>query len=189
MKVGIFGGSFDPIHAGHTNLVRRAKALLSLDKVIVVPAYTSPFKVDKPPSCSAEDRLKMARLAFFDQKDVEVSDIEVQKGGISYTVDTVRELRSQLGKADELFLLLTEGQVSGFTRWKDYEEILRLSQVVILSPSGYRFWNGGDQEGGAIPWIEISSTRIRDAFKLGKNTKEFLSPKVLDYIETHNLYS
>lgn len=189
MKIGIFGGSFDPIHAGHTNLVRRALALLKLDKVVVVPAFISPFKIEKPPMASEGDRLQMARLAFFDQKNVEVSDIEIKKRSVSYTVDTIRDLKSQYGEGDELFLLLTEGQVSDFPRWKAYEEILELSRVVILSRSGYRFWDGDDKGGGAIPWIDVSSSMIRDGFKLGKNCKEFLSPKVLDYIETHNLYS
>lgn len=189
MKIGIFGGSFDPIHIGHITLVRRALDLLQLDRVVVIPAFVSPFKVEKPPRASEVDRLQMVKLAFFDQKDVEVSDIEIKKRGVSYTIDTIRELKSQYSNTDELFLLLIEDQVSTFPRWKAYEEILALAHVVILSPLTYRFWNEDGKGTSTIPWIDICSSTIRYNLKLGKDCKEFLSPKVLDYIETHKLYS
>lgn len=172
MRIGLFGGSFDPVHMGHENLVRALIKKLSLDKVFVMPAFVSPFKVKTPPKASPEDRLAMLRLAFEGDEKVTVLTDEIDRQEVSYTIDTVRRLVKKFPQ-DKFFLLLTEEAISTFPLWKEFKEIQLLAQVVFV----------GSAE---IPWIPISSTEIREDLE---KRKKFLSAKVLDYIGRHQLYS
>lgn len=182
MRIGIYGGSFDPIHSGHVNLVKELKKILNLSKVIVVPAFVSPFKTATPPRASTQDRLKMVQLAFAGDWDVEVSDMEIRRGGVSYTIDTVLEIAQKYPGA-ALFLLLTDEALPSFSRWKSYQEIQKLTTVVFAAKKKTQ------EIVIEIPWVDISSTIIRQKLFRGEACDEFLSPKVLDYIHEHRLYS
>lgn len=124
MRIGLFGGSFDPIHAGHVALARQALDELKLDQLIVLPAAVSPFKVDHAPH-AAYDRLLLVRAAFNGLKSVFVDDRELRRGGVSYAIDTVREIAAENPGA-EIFFLIGEDSVEGLPRWKDYDELTKL---------------------------------------------------------------
>lgn len=122
MKIGIFGGSFNPVHAGHVGLVRRAIAELGLDEVKVVPAACNPFKAGQPGFLDASTRLKLVRQAFAGDPKVAVDDRELRKGGISYAIDTVREIAAENPGA-ELYFLIGSDSVEGLPKWKDYGKL------------------------------------------------------------------
>ncbi len=171
MRIGLFGGSFDPVHLGHVYLAQTLKKNLDLDKVIIYPARVSPFKLDIPPKSSGKDRMKMLHLAFGGEEWVEFSSCELEREGVSYTIDTIREIKKKYPN-DELYLLLSCESKENFLDWKESDEIEKNCRVVF----------GFKKEG-------ISSTQVRDALKRGKRCKELLSPKVLDYIRENKLYS
>ena len=151
MKIGIYGGSFNPVHFGHVNLAREAVASLALDRLIVIPANVSPFKTeaakDMPPL--PWDRLEMVKNAFAEIPEAVVDDRELRRGGVSYAIDTVREIAAENPGA-ELFFLIGEDSVEGLPRWKDYEELKKL--VTFKS----------------FPRTKESSTEIRELFEKGK---------------------
>ena len=188
MKLGVFGGSFDPVHLGHKNLVVECKKRLNLDKVLVIPAACSPFKEDRPPIASPEQRLEMLKMTFEDLEGVEVSDIEIKRGGLSFTVDTIRDLANQYSN-DQLFLLMADSTYERFQEWKSSEEIQTLSHLVFVSSKKEENQMDKNVTSIEIPWIQISSTIIRRKLKRGDTCKKYLSSKVLDFISTNGLYS
>ena len=124
MRVGIYGGSFNPVHLGHVGIARRAIEDLALDKLVVVPANVSPFKTDEsyaPPW----DRLELVRAAFSDISNVSVDDREIRRGGVSYAIDTVREIAAE-EKGAELFFVVGEDAAEGLPKWKDFDELSKL---------------------------------------------------------------
>ena len=127
MNVGIYGGSFNPVHYGHVNVARAAIADLALDRLIVVPANVSPFKVGEGMEApQLWDRLELVRAAFAGMEGVTVDDREIVRGGVSYAIDTVREIRAELSSEDRdlrLFFVIGEDSVEGLPRWKDYETL------------------------------------------------------------------
>lgn len=122
MKIGIYGGSFNPVHYGHVNVASSAIAELALDRLIVVPANVSPFKTEIP---TVFDRVEMLRDAFSGMDRVEIDCREIDRGGVSYTIDTVREIAAENPGA-ELFFIIGEDSVEGLPRWKDYAELEKL---------------------------------------------------------------
>ena len=127
MKIGLYGGSFNPVHLGHVGIARRAIADLGLDRLIVIPANVSPFKaadaVARPPEIW--DRLELVKAAFRDVEKAVVDLREVERGGVSYAIDTVREIAAEnLGA--ELFFVIGEDSVEGLPRWKDIDELKKL---------------------------------------------------------------
>lgn len=122
MKIGIYGGSFNPVHLGHVGIARRAFADLGLDLLIVIPAHVSPFKTEVP---MPWDRVKLVEAAFRDLPNTVVDLREIERGGVSYAIDTVRELAAENPGA-ELFFIIGEDSVEGLPRWKDIDELRRL---------------------------------------------------------------
>ena len=127
MKIGIFGGSFNPVHSGHVGIAKKAMEELSLDKLLVIPAATSPFKTGDAPEASFTDstRLMLVRAAFNGMPGVTVDDREIKRGGVSYAIDTVREIAKE-NEGAELHFVIGEDSVEGLPRWKDYEELKTL---------------------------------------------------------------
>jgi nicotinate-nucleotide adenylyltransferase len=186
IKIGIFGGTFDPVHNGHRNLVIEAKKRLELDKIIIVPVACSPFKKNNPPIASGEDRIAMLSLAFEGIPGIEISDIEIQRGGISYTIDTIKEISMQFPAA-VLFLIVTSDAWENFSTWREADEIKARAQVIFFTKR-----LPDDDKGDSmieIPWVKISSTEIRNLRRGGEECKGYLPRKVLDYIRLNRLYS
>lgn len=151
MTIGIYGGSFNPVHFGHVNVARQALADLSLDKLIIVPANLSPFKTEGAAEAVTYpwDRLVMVRDAFSKMDKTVVDEREINRGGVSYTIDTVREIAAENPGA-KLYFIVGEDSVEGLPRWKDYEELKTLVEFK------------------AYPRTKESSTEIRELFEKGK---------------------
>jgi nicotinate-nucleotide adenylyltransferase len=187
-KLGILGGSFDPIHLGHLNLATSLKQLCHLDEVLFVPAFCSPFKGDSLPQASPEDRLKMVELAIADVPEFSLIDWEIHAKTPSYTIDTVRRLSED--PTLQLHLLLGDDQVARFSLWKEAEELVRLSPPLIGTRLGkeVNFPIPGSQS-VKIPIFEASSTQIRERLSKKLPCEHLLPASVLDYIRKHQLYS
>ena len=126
MKVGIYGGSFNPVHLGHVGIAKRAIADLALDRLIVIPANVSPFKTEQP---MPWERVELVKAAFRDMEKVTVDLREIERGGISYAIDTVREIRTEFSTSIsslDLYFIIGEDSVEGLPRWKDIEELKKL---------------------------------------------------------------
>lgn len=195
MKIGIFGGTFDPIHLGHINLALEIKEKCSLDKIYFCPARQSPLK-KKQPHVSINDRLTMVKLAISDIQDFEILDFERDTEGPSYTIETLKRLKA-IHRSDELFFLAGEDVLAHFSFWKDPEGILTYAKPLI----GHRghLHNAISEiakkhqeifQKGMIPisLFDVSSTGIRDRLEKKLYCGHLLSPKVLDYIQSNGLY-
>ena len=122
MRIGLYGGTFNPVHLGHVGIARRAVADLSLDRLIVIPANVSPFKTEVP---MPWERVELVKAAFRDLEKTTVDLREITRGGISYAIDTVREIAAENPGA-ELFFIIGEDSVEGLPRWKDIDELKEL---------------------------------------------------------------
>lgn len=122
MRIGLYGGTFNPVHLGHVGIARRAIADLSLDRLIVIPANVSPFKTEVPMPWK---RVELVKAAFRDLEKTAVDLREIARGGISYAIDTVREIAAENPGA-ELFFIVGEDSVEGLPRWKDIDELKKL---------------------------------------------------------------
>ena len=122
MRIGLYGGSFNPVHLGHIGIARRAIADLALDKLIVIPANVSPFKTEQP---MPWERVELVKTAFRDLEKTVVDLREVERGGVSYAIDTVRQIAAENPGA-ELYFVIGEDSVAGLPRWKDIEELRQL---------------------------------------------------------------
>jgi nicotinate-nucleotide adenylyltransferase len=189
-KVGIFGGTFDPIHLGHLITAQSVKEMRDLDRIIFIPAFISPHKTDAKPS-SPEDRLKMIKLAVESIPFFDYSDIEIKKGGVSYTVDTLRELKK---KYDMLEFIIGYDNIFTFHTWKEPDEILKLAKMIVLkrkSSHPPQFEDKYYHQAVFVQTrgIEISATDIRERVKNGLPINFLVPPNVMEYIYNHKLYT
>ncbi len=200
MKRAIFGGSFDPVHNGHVKLVESLCEAVMPDEVIVMPAGISPFKKDmKRRPASGEDRLKMCRLAFADMPRVTVSDYEISRTEVSYTVDTLRHFR-ELYPNDELYLLIGSDMLLTFDKWRKFEEILAdctlcaasrenaSADMALLRKKAEELHRYGDVLLIDTEPFEISSTEIREKIMKNSDISCYVPKNVVKYILENNLY-
>lgn len=196
-KIGLFGGSFNPIHNGHINLAVSVKNELKLDKVIFIPSGTAPHKSSNE-YVLAEDRLEMCRLALEDYDDFEISDYELCRQGKSYTVYTVRHFK-QLYPYEELVWMVGSDMLLTFDQWYEYREILGKVTLAAISRYGsdlnelYKMSEKLSLYGKIIvvnaSAVTISSTKIRKMIKNNEDLSCYLNGKVVKYIMLKNLYS
>lgn len=190
MKIGIFGGSFDPIHYGHLITAIFLVESKKLDKLIFIPCHISPHKLEKE-YASDEHRFNMIKLAIKDVEYFEASDIEIKKKDISYTIDTLRELK-KIYREDELFLIIGYDNLLVFDKWKDPDEILNLSKVLVLrrisSLPEIKNIYADKVEIVNAPIIQISSSEIRDRLRANKTIKYLTPDSVIEYIFQNKLY-
>jgi nicotinate-nucleotide adenylyltransferase len=187
-KIGILGGSFDPIHFGHLLMAQSAAESLKLDRVLFVPAFCSPFKVSyKLPS--SEKRLAMVKAAIKGNPVFSIYNGELKRGGVSYTIDTLKELKAIYPKA-KFYLLMGADNLKTFHRWKEPAGILKLASLIILNRPGFdrlksHRW---PYQKVNMPAVDISSSDIRQRLKLKKSIW-YLTPKnVIRYINRDKLY-
>lgn len=193
MKIGIFGGTFNPPHLGHKRLTEKACEAMGFDKVVIIPSFIAPHKTAGSP-LDAHIRLDMCREAF-SEPVYEVSDIEIKRGDKSYTVDTLRQLHQQYPD-DEFWFIMGSDMLATFTQWYRWEEILELCSVCAASrKNGYEpdLSPYTPEQRQKIVFLEtepfeISSTELRGLIKSNGDTSRFLSPQVLSYIKSKNLY-
>ncbi len=198
MRVGIYGGTFSPVHNGHVAAARAFMEQMWLDILYIIPTGVTPHKTMKG-DATARDRLEMCRLAFADMEGVIVSDLEMRREGKSYTVDTLRELYDPDGR---LFLLMGTDMLMTLDTWREPDEIFRLCYPVYI-----RRENDGGLDGAIVekitsyqqkygkvvrrivsPAIELSSTDVRAAVAEGFPIEGAVPPAVAAYIHANNLY-
>ncbi len=187
MRIGVLGGSFDPVHRGHLALAEGARDALRLDRVLLVPAARQPHK-PAGPVASAEDRYAMLRLATRGRRGIELSDLELERPGPSYTVDTLRALRQSLPADGELFLLLGADAAADFPGWRDAEAIGRLATVVPCSRPGHALPDG-DRSVVPVTTPDVSATAIRRRVARGEPVADLVGPDVAAYIAARGLYA
>lgn len=167
-KVGFFGGSFDPVHFGHIALAIYLLEAHHLDQVLFCPAACSPWKEKTPPVATGEQRLKMLKVALEGMHEFQVIDNEIKRGGMSYTVDTLHELR-QAGV--QLRLILSEDTAKGLDRWKNAADIVHIAPPLI-GPNSF----------------PISSTEVRARLKKNLYCRHLVPQKTLQFIKDSGLY-
>lgn len=183
-KIGIVGGSFDPVHKGHTAIAEAASRALSLDFVIFIPAACSPFK--EGTAASGEHRLNMLRLATSHRPDFLVSDYEIKKGGKSYTYETAEYLR-KLYPGDRLYFILGDEAFCDIKKWKNYDKLSALLEFAVVTRKNCKEAAGAAHYINMKP-VDVSSSEIRKMLCEGKNCSHKLNEKVLSYIIKNNLY-
>ena len=197
MRIGLFGGSFDPTHIEHVNLVKSAIETLKLDKLIVLPAHTPPHKQGKTLT-SDEIRLEICRLAFEDVGKVEVSSYEIDKGGVSYTFETCNYFRALYPTA-KLFWLVGTDMLRNFPSWKNPKQILENVTLAVCARAEKSDWLKKEQEEFFYRFQkqfvvidyegkDLSSTQIRIRAAAGEDISEFVGEKVANYLKTNGLY-
>jgi nicotinate-nucleotide adenylyltransferase len=191
MRIGVFGGTFDPPHVGHLLLAADAREALKLDRLIFIPVWAQPFKVGMPPVASPQDRLEMVRLAIADDANYAVDDAEIHRKGLSYTVDTLEHLAERF-KGAQLFLLLGEDALAGFPLWRHPQRIRELATLAAMGRSGSPGVRKEGAEDGVIAVstrrVDVSSTEIRERRRAEKSIKGFVPESVERFIEARGLY-
>ena len=197
MRLGIYGGTFDPIHYGHLLLAERCREQLQLDEVWFIPAGTPPHKLGRV-TTPARARADMIEFAVSGFPEFKVSRIEMERGGPSYTVQTLEQLRTA-DPSRELFLLMGADSIAEFATWKDPARILELSQVVgvnragdvpnLLSLHALLEQTGRSVQIIDMPAMGVSASEIRSRVARGQSIR-FLTPRPVEmYVRQHKLYA
>ncbi|MEY4301387.1 MAG: hypothetical protein RJA30_538 [Actinomycetota bacterium] len=187
-RIGVFGGSFDPVHNGHLVAAKAVAKAINLDRVVFVPAG---LQWQKQSSTSGTDRLAMVRLAITGIAGFEVSDIDILRDGPTYTFDTLTEFR-EANPGAELFFILGTDAMAGLESWKNAASLLDLATFVVVTRPGSILqvpeWASGRVMVQEIEALDLSSTEFRERYLAGQDCTALVPPAVLDYIETHQLY-
>jgi nicotinate-nucleotide adenylyltransferase len=189
MKIGIFGGTFDPVHTGHLVLAQEAWFVLGLDKVIFVPAYIPPHKKISG-EVSPADRLNMLRIALDRDERFEISTYEMDKGAVCYSVDTASYFRSVYGCESEYFFIAGADSAEELHTWKDPEVLLGLVNFTAAVRKGHSAESKYEDRICRIemPLIDVSSSMLRDRLKQRKPVDYLIPAEVVAYIRKKGLY-
>lgn len=201
-RIGLYGGSFDPIHFGHLIAARSVAEQIGLSKVVLIPARQSPNKADRPITAPYH-RLAMTRLAVEGDALFDVSDMELQRPGPSYTIDTVLAFRGQFGPGTEFFWIIGADSLPDLPSWRRITELVKLAQIVTAARPGWQPPNtdtlaaivGLDAARSLLKHccptaeIDISSTDIRSRLQAGLSIRYLVPSEVASYIHLHQLYS
>lgn len=194
MRIGILGGTFNPIHIGHLILAEEVREKLLLGKIIFVPAYQPPHK-DNSDIASAPIRLAMVKTAIKGNKYFSVSDIEIKRDGRSYTIDTLREFK-KLYPQDELYFIIGSDLLKYLDDWKDWDEIVKMVRFIVATRPGYPLeeistYIASRQTGAstvAIRAVDVSGFEIRKAIKEERSFRYLVPDSVFKYINRRKLY-
>jgi nicotinate-nucleotide adenylyltransferase len=192
VRIGIFGGTFDPPHLGHLIVAEHVRVEFGLDQIRFTPAWVPPHKQGVVLS-GAEHRLAMLHLALEGNPGFLLDEREVKRQGISYTVDTLRALKEEDSRS-ELFLLIGADNLEEFHKWREPDQIVRLAKLLVMRRPGYKaegadvFPKGSYLESNA-PLLSISSTTIRNRTGIGRSIRYLVPPAVEEYIHAKKLYS
>ncbi len=198
MKVGVLGGTFDPVHIGHLIIAEAVRVQLRLEKVLFVPAGQPWLKLQHPIT-PASYRVEMLRLAILPNIHFELSDVEVERSGPSYTIDTMVELRNRLGAQADLFFILGCDALAQFAEWKEPSKLIQLCRLAVVPRANLAFAALEDLERHipeitdrvsyvATPIIDISSSQIRERVARGLSIRYLVPDKVEEYIAQRQLY-
>ena len=199
MKIGILGGTFDPVHKGHLAIAEEARASLGLSEIVLVPVGQPPLKSDRLIT-PAEQRLEMLRLAVAGRPHLSVSTVEIERNGPSYTIDTLTELRGLYGMEDEMYFIIGWDNLTQLVEWKEPSGIIRMCYLAAVPRPGYQrpdlksledIIPGISQRVVFLdgPHINISASAIRGLAARGKSINHIVPDPVDRYIREHKLYS
>ncbi len=199
-RIGVYGGTFDPVHWGHLLAAEHARESLDLETIVFLPARQSPLKPDRRPAM-ARHRIAMLELSLFGNDRFRLDTCELEREGVSYTVDTLRALRQAHPQWD-IHLLLGADAIVDFDKWKAPDQIVRLARLCVLERGGHpppdmgRLAPWTDSlpasrrpQAVRIPQIEISSREIRAHVRAGRSIRYLVHPAVEAYIAEHHLYA
>lgn len=191
MRIGIIGGTFNPIHYGHLFAAEEVYHRFGLGRVIFVPSYQPPHKACQV--APARDRFLMTELAISSNPHFKISDIEIDRAGKSYTIDTVKSFKETYGRKAQIYFITGADAILDIGTWKDFRQLLKLCQFVALTRPGYNLEKLEKSLLGEIilvelPALAISGTDIRRRLKEGKPIKYLVPECVEDYIYKHGLY-
>ncbi|MES2345788.1 MAG: nicotinate-nucleotide adenylyltransferase [Chlamydiota bacterium] len=198
MKIGFFGGTFDPIHFGHINLALELSEIYKLDQVLFCPTALSPHKNNAPPAAESSHRKIMVEMAIASVSHFAFCDLEINRKTPSFTVDTIRMLKEERAR-DQFFLLLGEDALTRLQEWKNIKELIEMAPPLV----GVRVLDGNvlhkeislelrelvKKGMTSIHLMDISSTYLRERLRLGLYCRHLMSANVLDYIYANKLYS
>ena len=188
MRIGILGGTFNPIHIGHLILAEEALVKLNLDKVVFVPTYMPPHKSVEG-NIKPADRLKMVELAIADNPAFAVSDYEVGSKKTSYSIETLKEFRARYGEDAQLYFITGSDLLKDLFSWKNVNDIFKMSKFIVANRPGYPVKEVPKEvETVVITPIEVSSEDIRRRLKAGRSIRYLVPEKVRGYILEHDLY-
>jgi len=186
VRLGIFGGSFDPPHVGHLLVVADALEALGLDLVVFVPAAVQPLKAEQA-AAGPRHRLAMVRLLVDDDPRFSVDPIEIEREGLSYTVETLAAFAERYPEAERFFLVGTD-VLASFGQWRKPEQVLRLATLAVMQREG----ETGRVPPGAVRVetrrVDVSSTEIRQRVRAGRTIRGFVPEAVAAYIADERLY-
>ncbi len=197
-KIGIFGGTFNPIHKGHIHLIEACCGAFSFDRVLLIPTRVPPHK-QAPDLAEDKYRFEMCRLAAEDNPLLTVSDIEIKRPKKSYTYDTLVQLKKEYPNGN-FYLIMGSDMFLTFRSWYCWEKMLKITALITAARENSRLKEleaekrqlellGGQAFVLDIPVLEISSTEVRERLKKGRDVSGMLDTKVLSYIREHDLYS
>lgn len=196
MRIGIMGGTFDPVHEGHLSIARAAASQLELDRVLFIPTGSPHFKLGQK-IAPAHDRMRMLGLAIAGDPMFELDEREVRRSGVTYTADTLEEL-TEAYPGSELFFIAGADSASTLPTWKRAEDIARLCTVVVAQRPGSSAQDAKDAlESSSIsfsavyidaPQVDVSSTRVREGIARGDGAEGLVPRDVTDYIQARSLY-
>jgi len=192
VRVGLFGGAFDPPHTGHLIVADGVREALALDRVLFLPYARGPHR-SAPPAAPAADRLAMLRLVLSGTEGLDIEVRELDRGGASYTIDTLRERQTGASEEEKVWLIMGSDQLRTLTSWRGWEEVLSRARIAFVErpgapaelPSGVPV-ERVDRVG--LPRLEISSTDIRERVRVGRTIRYLVPEAVAAYIEEHGLY-
>lgn len=193
MKSCLFGGTFDPPHLGHLIIAQTIFEAENFDRIVFIPAFLPPHKNGQDIS-SVDHRMEMLKIAIRENPNFVLSDIEIKRKGLSYSIDTVIDYKAQNNiKTDDLYYLIGSDTLKQFHKWKDPKSILEEARVIVAIRPGFRpsdipNWILSKIQFASIPRVEISSTTIRKRWSEDKTIRYMVTESVWQYINEENLY-
>ncbi|MDD5258752.1 MAG: nicotinate-nucleotide adenylyltransferase [bacterium] len=190
-KIGLFGGTFDPIHNGHLKIAGIVRQKLGLDKIIFIPAGILPHKAQS--QATAKDRLAMVKLSLRHKKKFTVSAYETNKRSPSYSIETVWHLKRKLGRRAEFFFIIGADAFGEIRTWRRWRELLRICRFIVINRPGYQIVLPQEPVAAQvavlrITGIPIAATAIRQKIAKNKSISKLVPKVVYAYIKKHKLY-
>ena len=198
-KIIIFGGTFNPIHQGHLRMARHLRRKFKPAKILFIPCYI-PYHKNYKGLAAPDHRLKMTRLAIAGTRGFEISDIDIKRGGRTFSVDTIKALRRKYRTGTEFYFVIGADSLADLPDWYKIGELSRICKFIPMARPGYNFtrlikrlpaYLAGDIKDlyQSDIRLDVSSTGVRDNIRAGKSVKSLVPKSVVSYIKKHKLYS
>jgi nicotinate-nucleotide adenylyltransferase len=186
LRIGVFGGSFNPVHRGHLRLAEVALSELDLERVLFVPAARNPLKVSEDLLPGAL-RVRLLKTALRKHPAFAVEDFEVRRGGVSYTVDTLRHLKKKFGTRAVLYFLCGADALRSFSRWKSPDKVLKLSRFVAVTRPGHRWSKRGMRAVQYLPMdaLDVSASDIRKRLERGLSVRQLVPEGTMKILQDY----